>query len=48
MKSPIQKWVDFIKDVSLPRLNFHSITTLMTILNLVEGRVKEGSVVLCF
>ena len=48
MKSPIQQRVHFIKAVSLPPLNFHSIATLRTILNLVGERVKEGSVVLCF
>ena len=48
MKYPIQKWVHFIKEVSLPPLNFHAIATLRTMLNLVGGRVKEGSVVLCF
>ena len=48
MKSAIQQRVHFIKEVSLPPLNFHSITTLRTMLNLVGGRVKEGSVVLCF
>ena len=48
MKSPIQKRVHFIKEVSLPPLSFHSIVTLRTMLNLVGGRVKEGSVILCF
>ena len=48
MKSPIQQRVYFIKKVSVPPLNFHSIATLRTMLNLVGGRVKEGSVVLCF
>ena len=48
MKSPLQQRVHFIKEVSLPPINFHSIATLGTMLNLVEGRVKEGSVVLCF
>ena len=48
MKSPLQKRVHFIKKVSLPHLNFHSIATLKTMLNLVGRRVKEGSVVLCF
>ena len=48
MKSPIQQRVNFIKEVSLPPLNFHSIATLRTMLNLVGGRVKEGSVDLCF
>ena len=48
MKYPIQKWVYFMKDISLPPLNFHSIATLRTMLNLVGARVKEGSVVLCF
>ena len=46
--SPIQKRVHLIKKVSFPLLNFHSIATLRTILNLVGGRVKEESVVLCF
>ena len=48
MKSPIQQWVHFIKEVSFPPLNFHSIATLRTLLNLVRGGDKEGSVVLCF
>ena len=48
MKSPIQKRVHFFKEVSLSPMNFHSITTLRTMLNLVGGRVKEGTVVLCF
>ena len=48
MKYPIQKSVHFIKEVALPPSNFHSIATLRTMLNLVGGRVKEGSVVLCF
>ena len=48
MKSPIQQRVHFIKEVSLPPLNFHSIATLRTMLNLVGGGVKEGSVILCF
>ena len=48
MKYPIQKSVNLIKEVSLPPLNFHSITILRTMLNLVGGRVKEGNVVLCF
>ena len=43
--SPIQNRVHFIKEVSLPPLNFHSMATLRTMLNLVGGRVKEGSVV---
>ena len=37
MNSPIQKRVHFIKEVSLPPLNFHSIATLRTMLNLVGG-----------
>ena len=48
MKSPIHQWVHFIKKVSISPLNFYSIATLRTMLNLVGGRVKEGSVVLCF
>ena len=48
MKSHIQNQVHLIKEVSLPPLNFHSIATLRTMLILVGGRVKEGSVVLCF
>ena len=40
-KYPIQQRVHFIKEVSLPPLNFHSIATLRTMLNLVGGRVKE-------
>ena len=48
MKSPIQKKVHFIKEVSLPPLNFHSISTLRIMLNLVGGRVKEGNVVFYF
>ena len=49
--SPIQNRVNFIKEVSLPPLNFHSMATLRTMSNLVGGggggggRVKEGSVV---
>ena len=45
MASPIQNRVHFIKEVSLPPLNFHSMATLRTMSNLVGGRVKEGSVV---
>ena len=48
MKSLIQQRVHLIKEVSLPPLNFHSIATLRTMSNLVGGRVKERSVVLCF
>ena len=48
MKSSIQQQVQFIKEVSLPSLNFLFIATLRTMLNLVAGRVKEGSVDLCF
>ena len=48
MISPTHNRVHFIKEVSLPPLNFHSMATLRTMLNLVGGggwRVKEGSVV---
>ena len=48
MKSPIQQRVHFIKEVSLRPLNFHSIATLRTMLNLVGMRVKEGSVIYIF
>ena len=48
MKSPIQKRVHFIKEVSLSPLNFYSIATLRTMLNLFGERVNEGSVNLCF
>ena len=41
MKSPIQQRVHFIKDVSLPPLNFHSIATLRTMLNLVGGELRK-------
>ena len=37
-----------MKEVSLPLLNFLPIATLRTMLNLVGGRIKEESVVLCF
>ena len=43
--SPIHNRVHFIKELSLPPLNFHSMATLRTMSNLVRGRVKEGSVV---
>ena len=45
MTYPIQKRVHFIKEVSLPPLNFHFMAPLRTMSNLVGERVKEGSVV---
>ena len=41
MKSPIQKQVHFIKVVSVPPLNFHSISSLRTMLNLVGGELRK-------
>ena len=48
MKSPIQQRVHFIKEVSLPPLNFYPIATLRAMLNFVGKRVKKGSVIYIF
>ena len=45
---PLQHRIHFTKEVSLPPLNFHSITTLRTMSNFVRGELRKEVLICSF